>query len=543
MNRRRLTASSETETLSVFAAAGLTASATSRTLAGHVVRFNELGRTSAGPLRVRPGALRFPEDLSRVKLTFEHDRARSRGHMVSYAETPEGIHAAMRVSDGPEGDAAIREAKDKTRDGFSFDVVDHRVVDGWIEDGLVVAIGQVGIPAYDETRIDAIAASQTPGTNPGSTEGDSMTPEQRARLDELKAKDNLTEEERAELTKLEALAKAEDGDQAQAASPAPAAQQPTAVAASMPAVPAGVPAVTASASADQRNPLDRFLDGIVDGYTRQRPDLAITAALADVTYAQHGGTVAMPAWSGELWSGLDFEPEFTSLLEQGTLTALEGKGWRFKTKPEMKDYAGNKAEIPTTTIETEPSSWTAARMAVGNDFDRAFYDFPEAYRAVLEGYVKFVRLSWAQKLDAKVLAWIVANAVPAAGVPAQTSVLKAAALAIRVLKHRKVGKADWVLMNDDDHFTLFDLNKDDVPAFLDLFDLTPSSIKSSPDVPQGKVLAGKKQTAEVKTLPGSPIRVDAQHLSHGGIDTAFFGYWAIEAHHTQGIASVDFEPA
>lgn len=200
-------------------------------------------------------------------------------------------------------------------------------------------------------------------------------------------------------------------------------------------------------------------------------------------------------------------------------------------------------EIPTTTIETEPTEWTAARLAVGNDFDRAFYDFPELFRPLLEGYVRFVRVSTRQKFSAKALAYILANAVPAAGVAAQPTALKAAAHAIRALKHRKVGKADWVLMNDDDHFTLFDLTKDELPAFLELFDLDPGAIKSSPDVPQGTVLAGVKKVAEFKTLPGSPIRVDAQKLTHGGVDEAFFAYWAIEEHHIAGIASVEFDPA
>jgi hypothetical protein len=45
----------------------------------------------------------------------------------------------------------------------------------------------------------------------------------------------------------------------------------------------------------------------------------------------------------------------------------------------------------------------------------------------------------------------------------------------------------------------------------------------------------------LRTLPGSPIRVSAQHIANGGVDEAFFGYWAIEEHHNSGIVSVAYK--
>jgi hypothetical protein len=115
------------------------------------------------------------------------------------------------------------------------------------------------------------------------------------------------------------------------------------------------------------------------------------------------------AWSGELWSGLQYEPVWSDLLSHGDLTYWEGKGWRFVTTPEMQDYAGDKAAIPSGTVTTEDSSYEAARMAVGVDVDRKFYDFPN--EAFVNGLFEKIRESWEIKLDAKVKAFVLAQAV------------------------------------------------------------------------------------------------------------------------------------
>jgi hypothetical protein len=126
---------------------------------------------------------------------------------------------------------------------------------------------------------------------------------------------------------------------------------------------------------------------------------------------------------------------------------------------------------------------------------------------------------------------------------AQNTLLKAVAVAVRSLKRRRVGQATWVKVNDDDYFSLFSITNMDVPAFLALLGVAPENIQSDPDVPAGTVLAGVRQAATVRTLPGSPIRVEAQNLTRAGIDEAFFGYWAIEEHHTSGISKATFTPA
>ena len=557
--RHTITASHGAALSLTFADEAITASTTSRTLGGTLVRYNVPGRTSKGRLRVRPGALRFPDDLGAVKLTREHYRDESRGHLTGVVPIPDGLRITARASDGPEGDAALREAQDRTRDGLSFDVVDATIVGDEITDALVIAIGQVGIPAYDDGRIDTIAANLNPG--------EPMNEQQRARLAELAAMNNRSTEEEQEYTQLSAAAVAEvtapaasddppatpEGGDAVAAS----AARTTEVAASIPAVPAGVPTRDAVRTTPRAG--SAFADFVADFTAALRPGnptrmADITAALADITHSAHSSVIEAPAWSGELWSGLVYEPQWADLFNTGDLTNWEGKGWRFTTKLEIQDYAGDKAEIPTDNITTESSEYEAARMAVGVDIDRKFFDFPN--QGFVQSLFEQVRESWTMKLDAKIRAYALAQAVaarvderiPFDGVSnpliaAQDSLLKAVAVAVRSLKRRRVGKATFVYVNDDDYFTLFDVTNLDVPAYLSLLGVEPENIRSSEDVPEGTVLAGVRQAATVRTLPGSPIRVDAQNLSHAGIDEAFFGYWAIEEHHTQGIAKATFTPA
>jgi hypothetical protein len=544
----KITAADDGDPLTLAVYGTVTASVPSRSLSGEVVRYGVYGRTSRGRLKVRPGALRFPDDLTRVKLTKEHKRDESRGFLTQLDRTERGIRVTARVADGPEGDAALREAdpSNPIRDGFSFDVIDAVIEGDEIVDAVVIAVGQVGIPAYDDMRIDTVAASQTQQGNPTEGTTQMLTDQQRARLTELRGKERaaLTADEATELDQLTNLA-GDAADQPPADQQPPAAQTPAPagvpVAASIPGIPAG--SHYSPARTQAVDPLADFVRTIVEGYggngTPADPS-SITAALADVTYSAHSGNVAVPGWSGELWSGLAYEPEFTPLLASGDLTAIKGKGWRWVTKPELADYAGDKAAIPTNTPDTEPSEYTAARLAAGHDLDRAFYDFPD--EAFLRSYVEAMRESWAMKLDGKVETYINTSAVAATiggvAVPAQTSMLGAAAKALRALKRNRVGRGSFVIFSDDDYDTLMDFTNDTVPAFLELFDLDPKGFTSSSLVADGTVIAGVKQASTVRTLPGSPIRATAQHLANGGIDEAFFGYYAIEEHHSTGIVKV-----
>lgn len=528
-----------------------------RMIYGTLFTYGEVGHTTGGALRVdTPGAIVPPADLSQVELTREHSNV-VRGHLATFDDDGQRVHVGLRVVDGPEGDRALDEADPanpaRVRAGLSFVVTDADIVpaleqgvDGVIAAAALWRIGQVADPAFNSARVDRIAASRT--ANAETNTGGSMTAEQRARLAELIAQQNLSDAERAELDELTQLA-VSDAVTAQDPPADPPAQDPPAdppapaptqasVAASRRshAVPSGVPARGARQQ-PQEGAYARFCESVVRALRPGGGGLrTIEAAFSDVTATGQPGTEA-PAWSGELWSGLQFTPEWTNLFTQGDLTSWEGSGWRWVTKPSMEDYAGDKTAVPSAALATEPGSYEAARMACGHDIDRKFYDFPGG-ADFLRSYGEAAREDWAVKLDAKVRAYAIANAVTY-GV-AQDSLLKAVALATFGVKKNTRAKATWVAVAESDFLGLLDVTNNAAPAFLDLFNIDPSNFVVDDALAAGTVMAGVKQSATVRTLPGSPIRVDAQHLANGGVDSAFFGYWAIEEHHTTGIVKTTF---
>ncbi len=545
---RRVQASSGRVTLTA-AIRDVTVDLARRTISGPVYRIGEVGQTSEGPLSVDA---RFPAPPVGLPVTREHDRDVVRGHVALVDLDGERLRIAVRVVVGALGDEALAEAADRRRGGFSLDIEDAEVRDGVIIAGTWAAVGQVRDPAFNSARIDSIAAARAAGTTGEETR---MTEEQRARLRELIAKQNLTAEERAELDSLTALALSEataEGD------PAPegegegegggeggdAAPAPTGagIAASRPLVPTGVPAPrrAPTRTGTPQGALDRFVSTVCAAL---RPGgggaRAIQAAFSDVTQTGVGGDVTAPAWSGELWSGVSYEPEFSPLLASGPLTNFEGKGWRWVIKPTMADYAGDKAAVPSAAVTVEPGTWEAARLATGNDFDRKFYDFPN--EEFLRSYVAAVGESTRMQIDEKVHAYILAHAT-ASGLTS-TTVLGAAAKAIRAVKRARMGRATFVILADADFDDLIDITNDTVPAFLSLFNLNPENFTSSDTLAAGTVIAGVRQAATVRTLGGdSPIRVSAQHLANGGIDEAFFTYWAIVEHSDLAIQSATVVP-
>lgn len=544
-----------------IAAAGVVASLERRTLGGVVVTYGEEGQTSIGPLRTKAGALRWGAgthvagDLSRLKLTREHDRGDVRGHALRLEDDTTRLHATFKVADGPLGDEALADAGDpadpnkpRIRDSFSFDVINATVDDGWLIDGELLAVGQVGIPAYANSRIDSVAANRkVVGT---------VNDDQRARLTELRAKQTLTQEEAAELATLAALEEAATdqppADQPPADQPAPTAgmtfnltlpagavqQVAASNPSSVPLVPGGAHRPPVHTSPAGAGALDRMIRDVCAALKIGGSGHAgITAALTDVTNAGAGANIDAPAWSGELWSGVPHEQEFVPLLSHGDLTNFEGAGWRFVSKPAMAPYAGNKAAIPSGAVTTEPSTWTASRQAVGHDLDRKFYDFPN--EAFLKAYVTAVAQSWSINSDALVEAYIIANATDST-LTADTF-FSAVGKAIRAVKRAKMGKATFVMVADDDLEGLLEVTNNTMPAFLELFNIKPEDFVSSEELTAGTVIAGTRLAHEFKELPGSPIRASAQHIANGGIDEGFFAYYAFEEHAAAGIQSVTWE--
>jgi hypothetical protein len=525
---------------------------TRRMLRGTVYRYGEEGQTSAGPLQVGLRALDWPDDVTTVGLTKEHDRGIVRGFLALVDDTDERLYVAAKVVDGPLGDEALAEAASRERAGLSFDIEDAIVENGVITAGRVVAIGQVAEPAFNSARIDQIAAAANPGSG-ATRKGEPMTEEQRRRLEELRTKNARTPEEETEYQSLitlavdQAVAPAEPPAAQPAAPAAAAAPQP--VAASLPAVPSGIPSVRPATRTAPVSELQDFVERIAAAWTRNKMqgdgavmnavNQVITAALADVT--QTGvGAVERKQWIGELWDGIEYQPMFLPLLGSDGMDNFSGIGWHWTTKPVAVDYAGDKAAITTAGIAVAADNWSAARVVVGHDIDRKFFDFPgEDNAAFIRSYLQACAEAIIKQLDAKALAYIIGagNFTLTAG-GAGLGVLAAVATGKVALTNAMMGSAEWALVNDQDYLGLMSVTASNVPAFLELIGIPPEKMIPTSSVATKSAFTGVRNAAAFRTPKGQPFKVEVQNVPNGGIDLVSFAYWATEKHTALGIQKV-----
>ena len=127
----------------VAAAAGRPA--TDRTLRGLALPYAADGRTSAGLVRASAGVVHWPTDLRRVKVFTGHDRTRPVGYVTALTETGDGLTAELHIAATPDGDSALLEAREGTRDALSVELED-------------VELGDDGELLSAELTLDAAAA-------------------------------------------------------------------------------------------------------------------------------------------------------------------------------------------------------------------------------------------------------------------------------------------------------------------------------------------------------------------------------------------------
>lgn len=483
----RIHASADGETMHMVASMAPAAEQTKRTVTGLVVPWNTPGRTSAGPVSVAEGAVKLPADLGRVKLLRDHsDTANFSpvGYATAAEVTDEGLKMSFRIAEGDDGDAALADVKNRVRDALSVELVDTKVTNGTLKSGNLTAVALVPIPAFAEARVEMLTAAAT-----DPVEDD---------------EDDETEKENNTMPKNK-LAAAR--------------------------VPSGLkvkqkPALTFSQAVET---IANMRTGTAS------PEL--TAALADITRSANPA-VSAPQWLGELWEGSEYQREIIPTMTIKPLTKLKAVGWRWTQKPEIEDYAGDKTEIPTNEVSTEPVETTANRMAVGHDIDRAYFDFNET--EFLEGFFRARTIDYAMKSDAKAAAFLNTSASTGTTVASEPDLLHAAARARLVVKRQVRVEPSAYLVHPNSLFGLFDITQLDNPAYLDLLGVKPERFIATDLVPENEVVAYAKESVTWFELPGSPIRVDAERIDLGGRDSAVFAYWATLLNNQSGIVRVPF---
>ena len=262
----------------------------------------------------------------------------------------------------------------------------------------------------------------------------------------------------------------------------------------------------------------------------------VEAALADITYTAMGAAHT-PQWLGELWDGTGYTRQFIPLIGQKPLTSMKITGWKWTTKPEVADYPGDKAAVPSNVPVIAPYEIAAARMAGAHDIDRIWFDFGDA--EFYQSYLSAMTQSYQMKTDAKVGAALVAGATV---LPASANL--GAALVEAAVFVGKQAPATFALISTDLMLGALDVSNAAAPAWMTgalsaVLDsgLDSFKIKVDDSLADGTVLVGTKAAATFYELGGSPIRVEAENIPNGGRDAGVFGYYAIGIDNALGLAS------
>lgn len=494
-----------------------------RTVSGLVLPYGRAGHTSSGPVTVTAGAVTVPDDVTRVKLLRDHSTEPGFtpvGYATAVEDTPDGLRMSFRVAATPDGDAALADVTEHVRDALSVELIDTAVdTTGRLTAGTLTAVALVPIPAFADARVELVTAAlhterttmSEPTTEPADDDrpADPTDTPAPSNTEPAGGEDDDTTTEDTE-----------DDTMNTETTDAPAR------------VPAGLTA------RDRHTPLT-FSQAVtaISAMRTGRGTAEMTAALADITRSANPA-IAGPAWLGELWDGAEYTREIIPTMTQKALTGMRGVGWRWTKRPEVDDYAGDKAEIPTNEVETEPVEVKANRLASGHDIDRAYFDFNE--REFLDAFFRARVTDYAYKTDQKAAEFLVASAKTGTTVATEPDLLHAAARARLTIKRATRVEPSAYLVNPDSLFGLFQITELDNPAYLDLLGVKPERFLASDLVPAGEIVAYAKPAVTWFELPGSPIRVDAERIDHGGKDSGIFGYWATLLNSQDGIVRVPF---
>jgi hypothetical protein len=467
-----------------------------RTIRGLVVPYGVTGRTDAGDLKIRAGGLRTPADLRRVKLFRDHGRTTPVGYAHTREDTDETMRMAFRVAATPEGDTALLEASEGVRDALSVELDNADIRGEWIESADVVAVALVPLPAYADARVNA-AATTTGRNTMTAPDPDTLDP-----VDPDKDDDDETDEPKpAEVT---------------------ASTRRPAIAASLnPSAPRRRVQVTAAAAIDR-------IRSVVRGATDASQ---VNAALSDVVPANDGGQGFLrDQWLGELWTPVAGQRPYISAMTAATLTGMRFYGWKWETQPEVDDYAGNKAAIPSNPVSIVPVEGTAYRLAGGWDVDRIFVDLGAP--GFLEAMFSAAVADYGKKSNAAAGTFLAANATVLSNVV--TNLVDALAACAAALAANGAS-VSWIAIAPDLWSDYLSLTAAEAPWWLSIAagsvsikdpsgSVADLSFFVDPTLPAGTVLAGDKRATTHFEAAGSPLRVQAVNIPNGGIDIAVFGY-------------------
>lgn len=600
------------EAVVTVAGGQLLATEDARTRRALLVPYGEVARSNLGRFRVPgPGRLQLPTDLRTMVWNDGHDREHPIASTTLLAEEADGLWATLRIADGPEGDTLLAEIAAGRRDRVSVEAADVVIENGELVSGrvfgaAVVTAGRSG--AFPSATLlamepgtllaDDAAAVEDP-TDPttahystlnvdpvtGETFETETTVEEEVETDENGAE--VTTRTTTEVTTIT------PGTPAEGSAAVPA--QPTTDPNALPLLaqrPAGatVPATQAMnrrarraapqrtqpvaetvaygtllamfAAAAPRSRGQGWNQGLLEqlraprvmGSLYAQDPAQLLAELEDVTFDAAGSPrdMIVPQWIGELWGGRAYQRRWTPLFNSGTLSSDTVKGWRWVTPPEVDYYAGNKADVPSNELETEPYDVVAQAIAGAHDVDRRYRDFNVT--EFWDGYFRGMTESYARKSDRYVprelfdpenaaTTAVTGGAVPSGVSPVMTKIVDGALAVLDedLPSFAVVSKADYrdlLLTKEDDKLAYLNSALGLEEGTVQSFRVIPAESDLTAINTGNKVLVGCRSAATVHELPGSPIRIEGLDVARGGIDPGLFGYVALAVHNPKALAVV-----
>lgn len=532
----------------------LTATADPRVKSGLLLPYGEPGFTNLGKVLAAKGALKLAAKLD--PLTLEHTSKLGVADFVAFDEQEDGLHCSVRYLDTPLGNAALAEFDAGTRTGLSVEIEQPVIRAGQLTAGEITGGSQVETPAFASAKLAAADAPVAPDM------GD--TPDfQTVYEGDLVPAVTLDGNPIADVAKVTVSEKTIDITTTTTDAPPNASANPEGTD-NMTAAKVQNPALVAG-KADQSPDMNKLFATIAQGFNAGETFTSprqLMAALSDIVPANTAAT-DQPQYIGQLWDGVEYERRYIPLFNHGDLTAQTIKGWQWKAgkRPEVGLYTGDKAAIPSGTVDTEQFEHTLQRIAGGHDIDRIYRDFSNA--EFWEKYFKAMAESYSKVSDRYVRD--VVKAIPTAANGGQVHLLDAdmpglgvpTALAMVVKGALKLLNSElevmptFALISASYWEQLFYVPQEEVLAYLSaslsLKEGQVSDFKLVP-VPDGaltsgtfetEVLVGHKNAVTVRELPGAPIRVEAEAIALGGIDEALFGYVSTMTENAAGLVAYD----
>lgn len=529
----------------------LTAAVDDRILTYRLLPYGEAGRTNKGKVTVARGVLSVAPVESMIA-NMEHDRTRPVARFVSVTDAGDGLDAALRIAKTRQGDDLLTEAAEGLRTGISVEVADPIIRGGQMLAGMITGAGFVTAPAFASAQLVAADAGEIAATTATTAVrdtivaaiaaiDDAVVPDV-APTDQVIADRDALQVALDEIDAALALTTPVDAPPTVPTTPTPGSTGDSTMTASTTATaPAGMRRTATAAPADRS--FGEVIDLMASAYKSQDPTLF--AALSDIKVSGAGAVgvgLLQPQWVSELWSGRQYARKFVPLMSSAPLTGMTVKGWRWLVKPEMADYAGNKAAVPSNAPTTEAVDSVVSRLAGAHDIDRAFRDF--AVTEFWDSYFRAMTESYARKSDLAGLAALVAGATPVVGqgnLAATTVWSQIVDGALAVIAGG--GTPSFAVVGLDlyraalltPQFDLITL----LNASLGLEEGTVSNFKVLPEVSlAGKALVGAREASTFRELGETPIRVEGIDMIKGGIDPGVFGYYSTTINDADALALV-----